>query len=89
MNVRQGVRPLLSCGFRPFFLLTANLMSVGGITDRLVTREGEVARWSDPRIDSPHSHGTGCILSSAIATLAHEAPKGSVSSPSCWLAFPR
>lgn len=23
MNVRQGVRPLLSCGFRPFFLLTA------------------------------------------------------------------
>jgi len=39
------------------------------ITDRLVTREGEVARWSDPRIHSPHSHGTGCTLSSAIATL--------------------
>lgn len=39
------------------------------VTDRLVTREGEVARWSDPRIDSPHSHGTGCTLSSAIATL--------------------
>ncbi|WP_446654715.1 bifunctional hydroxymethylpyrimidine kinase/phosphomethylpyrimidine kinase [Blastomonas sp.] len=39
------------------------------VTDRLVKREGEVARWSDPRIDSPHSHGTGCTLSSAIATL--------------------
>lgn len=39
------------------------------VTDRLVTREGEIARWDDPRIDSPHSHGTGCTLSSAIATL--------------------
>jgi hydroxymethylpyrimidine/phosphomethylpyrimidine kinase len=39
------------------------------VTDRLVTREGEIARWSDPRIGSPHSHGTGCTLSSAIATL--------------------
>ncbi len=39
------------------------------VTDRLVTREGEVARWEDPRIHSPHSHGTGCTLSSAIATL--------------------
>ena len=39
------------------------------VTDRLVTRDGEAARWSDPRIDSPHTHGTGCTLSSAIATL--------------------
>ncbi|KPF75725.1 phosphomethylpyrimidine kinase [Blastomonas sp. AAP25] len=39
------------------------------VTDRLVTREGEIARWDDPRIDSPHTHGTGCTLSSAIATL--------------------
>ncbi|WP_373486611.1 bifunctional hydroxymethylpyrimidine kinase/phosphomethylpyrimidine kinase [Blastomonas sp.] len=39
------------------------------VTDRLVTRDGEVAVWSDPRIDTPHSHGTGCTLSSAITTL--------------------
>ena len=39
------------------------------VTDRLVTREGEIARWEDPRIHSPHSHGTGCTLSSAVATL--------------------
>ena len=39
------------------------------IIDRLVTRDGEIARWDAPRIDSPHSHGTGCTLSSAIATL--------------------
>ncbi len=39
------------------------------VIDRLVTRDGEIARWDAPRIDSPHSHGTGCTLSSAIATL--------------------
>lgn len=39
------------------------------LTDRLLLPgEGEVARWSGPRIDTPHAHGTGCTLSSAIAT---------------------
>lgn len=39
------------------------------IVDRLLeTGEGEVARWEAPRIDTPHSHGTGCTLASAIAT---------------------
>ncbi len=45
------------------------------ITDRLVDHSGEVARWSAPRIDTPHSHGTGCTLASAIAVgLAHGLP---------------
>jgi hydroxymethylpyrimidine/phosphomethylpyrimidine kinase len=39
------------------------------IIDRLITKQGEVARWEDPRIDTRHTHGTGCTLSSAIATL--------------------
>ena len=39
------------------------------VIDRLLeTGEGEVAHWEAPRIDSPHSHGTGCTLASAIAT---------------------
>lgn len=39
------------------------------VTDRLLDREeGEVARWEAPRIDTPHTHGTGCTLASAIAT---------------------
>jgi hydroxymethylpyrimidine/phosphomethylpyrimidine kinase len=38
------------------------------VTDRLLTREGEVARWSNPRIATRHTHGTGCTLASAIAT---------------------
>ena len=39
------------------------------VIDRLYEAgEGEVARWEAPRIDTPHSHGTGCTLASAIAT---------------------
>lgn len=39
------------------------------VIDRLLeTGEGEVARWEAPRIDTKHSHGTGCTLASAIAT---------------------
>ena len=39
------------------------------VIDRLLeTGEGEVARWEAPRIDTRHSHGTGCTLASAIAT---------------------
>ncbi len=39
------------------------------VIDRLLEREaGEVARWEAPRIHTPHMHGTGCTLASAIAT---------------------
>ncbi len=38
------------------------------LTDRLVTSDGEVARWEDSRIETRHTHGTGCTLASAIAT---------------------
>ena len=39
------------------------------VIDRLVFVDGETAFWDDPRIDTRHTHGTGCTLSSAIATL--------------------
>jgi hydroxymethylpyrimidine/phosphomethylpyrimidine kinase len=38
------------------------------ITD-LLWENGTVHRWQSPRIDTPHTHGTGCTLASAIATL--------------------
>ncbi|MEE4152840.1 MAG: bifunctional hydroxymethylpyrimidine kinase/phosphomethylpyrimidine kinase [Erythrobacter sp.] len=45
----------------------------GKVLDILVTppREGEesVRRFQHSRIDTPHTHGTGCTLSAAIATL--------------------
>lgn len=38
------------------------------VIDRLCEAgEGEVVRWEAPRIDTVHSHGTGCTLASAIA----------------------
>jgi hydroxymethylpyrimidine/phosphomethylpyrimidine kinase len=37
------------------------------LTDILVTPEGEVRRWASSRIETNHSHGTGCTLASAIA----------------------
>jgi hydroxymethylpyrimidine/phosphomethylpyrimidine kinase len=37
------------------------------ITDRLVTAAGET-RWTNPRIETRHAHGTGCTLASGIAT---------------------
>jgi hydroxymethylpyrimidine/phosphomethylpyrimidine kinase len=53
----------------PAVLVKGGHSEGGTIVDRLVTRDGEVARWEGPRIDTRHTHGTGCTLSSAIATL--------------------
>lgn len=38
------------------------------IIDRLVSNGAEIARWENGRILTPHTHGTGCTLASAIAT---------------------
>jgi hydroxymethylpyrimidine/phosphomethylpyrimidine kinase len=40
----------------------------GRVVDRLVTADGAFASFDDPRLDTRHTHGTGCTLSSAIAT---------------------
>ena len=38
------------------------------ITDLIVTPKGKVHRWRSRRIETRHNHGTGCALSSALAT---------------------
>jgi len=43
-------------------------MSAQEIIDRLILADASEVRWADTRIDTPHSHGTGCTLASAIAT---------------------
>lgn len=37
------------------------------LVDLLVTPDGAAQRWASPRIESRHTHGTGCTLASAIA----------------------
>lgn len=52
---------------------TANLLVKGGhsggerIEDILYVEGGEFSFWSD-RVETPHTHGTGCTLASGIAT---------------------
>jgi hydroxymethylpyrimidine/phosphomethylpyrimidine kinase len=38
------------------------------LTDRLIEADGKATVWTDKRIDTPRTHGTGCTLASAIAT---------------------
>ncbi len=38
------------------------------IIDRLIRPDGTQTSWEDERIHTPHNHGTGCTLASAIAT---------------------
>ncbi len=37
------------------------------VVDRLIGAAGMIAEWANPRIETRHSHGTGCTLASAIA----------------------
>lgn len=52
----------------PAVLVKGGHASGETIIDRLLTPEGEVARWEDQRIQTTSTHGTGCTLASAIAT---------------------
>lgn len=53
----------------------AHVLAKGGhaegdvVIDLLVAPDGERFRHESPRIDTCHTHGTGCTLSSAVATL--------------------
>ncbi|TZG28763.1 bifunctional hydroxymethylpyrimidine kinase/phosphomethylpyrimidine kinase [Sphingomonas montanisoli] len=38
------------------------------LTDRLVIADGGSTEWTSERIETRHTHGTGCTLASAIAT---------------------
>jgi hydroxymethylpyrimidine/phosphomethylpyrimidine kinase len=38
------------------------------LTDRLFDTSGVIKQWRSQRIDTPHTHGTGCTLASALAT---------------------
>lgn len=45
------------------------------VIDRIVAPDGRIASFAHGRIDTRHTHGTGCTLSSAVATLlAHGQP---------------
>jgi hydroxymethylpyrimidine/phosphomethylpyrimidine kinase len=57
---------LLALGSLAVLVKGGHVTGGGGVTDVLVTRDG-IALLATPRIDTRHTHGTGCTLASAIA----------------------
>ncbi len=54
--------------FGPALMIKGGHADGPEVIDRLVEPDGTETRWSNPRIDTPHTHGTGCTLASGIAT---------------------
>jgi hydroxymethylpyrimidine/phosphomethylpyrimidine kinase len=63
--MEETARAMLDLGCRAVLLKGGHLVG-GTVYDVLATAEG-VRVWNSPRIDSRHTHGTGCTLASAIA----------------------
>ncbi|MBV9249985.1 MAG: bifunctional hydroxymethylpyrimidine kinase/phosphomethylpyrimidine kinase [Acetobacteraceae bacterium] len=65
-DMRHAASALLSLGL-PAVLLKGGHLPGEEVIDLLATRDG-VEEFAAPRIDSIHTHGTGCTMASAIAT---------------------
>jgi hydroxymethylpyrimidine/phosphomethylpyrimidine kinase len=63
---RRAAEALLAMGARAV-LLKGGHVSGPQVTDLLLTPDGETLL-EGPRLDTPHTHGTGCTLASACAT---------------------
>jgi hydroxymethylpyrimidine/phosphomethylpyrimidine kinase len=64
-EMRTAGKILLSLGCRAV-LVKGGHLSGQTVCDVLVTEEGDRV-WESPRLDTRHTHGTGCTLASAIA----------------------
>jgi hydroxymethylpyrimidine/phosphomethylpyrimidine kinase len=68
-------RALLALGCRAVLLKGGH--GAGDTAVDFLAAGGEVERLSSPRVDTPHTHGTGCTLSAAVtALLAQGRPLG-------------
>ena len=64
--MQRAAREILSFGPRAVLVKGGHLEGAGGANDLFF--DGERLEWiAGERIDTPHTHGTGCVLSSAIA----------------------
>jgi hydroxymethylpyrimidine/phosphomethylpyrimidine kinase len=64
--MREAMKPLLGLGAKSVLLKGGHLPG-DTVVDIYEGPEG-TQEWSDTRIDTRHTHGTGCTLASAIAT---------------------
>ncbi|WP_420137698.1 bifunctional hydroxymethylpyrimidine kinase/phosphomethylpyrimidine kinase [Sphingomonas sp.] len=58
----------LAARHRCAILAKGGHMAGAEVVDLLIEADGAITRWSGSKIETRHSHGTGCTLSSAIAT---------------------
>jgi hydroxymethylpyrimidine/phosphomethylpyrimidine kinase len=65
-DMKQAAAMLLTIGCRAV-LLKGGHLDGDTVVDVLASEE-EILLFENPRIDTPHLHGTGCTLASAIAT---------------------
>ena len=64
-EMAAAARLMLTLGV-PAVLLKGGHLPGDTVTDILATEDG-LERFTDPRIDTRHTHGTGCTLASAVA----------------------
>ena len=65
-GMRDAAHALLALGV-PAVLVTGGHLTGGTLVDLLVTHAG-AEEFAAPRIETRHTHGTGCTLASAVAT---------------------
>lgn len=70
-DMRRAADALLDMGARAVLMKGGHLDTGPDVVDLLVTRKA-THRFAAPRIDSRHTHGTGCTLASACAALMRE-----------------
>ncbi|MBA3886137.1 MAG: bifunctional hydroxymethylpyrimidine kinase/phosphomethylpyrimidine kinase [Acidobacteria bacterium] len=68
-HMREAGRRILELGPRVVVVKGGHLVSPPGDTEAIdvVCAQGEIYELRSPRIDTRHTHGTGCTLASAIA----------------------
>lgn len=59
----------LAHSYSAYVLAKGGHSGANQVIDLLVAPDGKALQYSHARIDTPHTHGTGCTLSAAIATL--------------------
>jgi len=66
-DLRRAGRALLAMGARAVLMKGGHLEGAR-VVDLLLTRDGDEALFEGERIETRHTHGTGCTLASAIAS---------------------
>lgn len=66
-DMKAALPELAKLGARAVLLKGGHLQ--GPMVVDMLWENGTVTQWASPRIDTKHTHGTGCTLASALATL--------------------